>query len=636
MALPPGFLDDLRSRLTLSEVISPKVTWDQRKSQPGKGDFWAPCPFHQEKTASFHVDDRKGFYYCFGCHAKGDMITFVKDSENVSFIEAVEILAREAGVEMPAQSRDPKAAEKRDRQTRLYEVMEQAVQAFGLAFRAAQGQGARDYATRRGLNAETLKRFEIGYAPDSRSFLAQPFREKGMVEDAVAAGLLIQPDGGGTPYDRFRGRLMFPIRDARGRCIAFGGRTLIGHDAKYLNSPETDLFHKSKVLYHHGPASDASRNEGTVIVAEGYMDVVALAQAGFSHAVAPLGTAVTEEQLNLLWRMAAEPVLALDGDKAGLRAADRVVNVALPLLQPGRSLRFCLMPEGQDPDDLIKAGGPEAMSQALVGAMPLIDMLWRREAEAEPLDTPERRAALDQRLRAALGRIADPGVRNHYAAELRQRLAALFRPAEGARAAPARQNRPWQGGKRTAMGPLASTKSSPLAKPGAQDPARIREAAILLIAAANPDHAMALETKLEEMPLLTQDYLALRSRLLSAMAEEDAAALEEIARELSRIPQARAHPLARPVADPSRVHGALAEAIDRQTAHIGFESEFAEMRQLEEDAGEDTTWRMRQAGQQVQMVDQRALEADQAVPDKTETSGIQDLLDKQVYRKKKR
>ncbi|MEL6477222.1 MAG: DNA primase [Pseudomonadota bacterium] len=642
MALPPGFLDDLRSRLTLSEVAGRKVIWDQRKSQPGKGDFWAPCPFHQEKTPSFHVDDRKGFYYCFGCHAKGDMITFVKDIENVSFIEAVEILAREAGVEMPAQTRDPKAAEKRDRQTRLLEVMEQAVQAYGLAFRAAQGQTARDYAAKRGLSAETLKRFEIGYAPDSRNFLAQGFREKGQVEEAVAAGLLIQPEGGGTPYDRFRGRLMFPIRDARGRCIAFGGRTLVGHDAKYLNSPETDLFHKSRVLYHHGPASDAARNAGTVIVAEGYMDVVALAQAGFAHAVAPLGTAVTEEQLALLWRMAAEPVLALDGDKAGLRAADRVVDLALPLLQPGRSLRFCLMPEGQDPDDLIKAGGPEAMVERLSAALPLIDMLWRREAEAEPLDTPERRAALDQRLKAALGKIADPGVRNHYAAELRQRRAALFRAPEAPRGAPRpgpgqAVGRGWPGRGRAPMGPVATTKSSPLAKSGQGDPARIREAAILLLAAANPDHAAPLETRLEEMPLLTPDYLPLRDRLLTALIEPgQEEALREITATLARVPQARAHPMARPVADGAKLRDVLADAIDRHTARIGFETEFAEAgRDLSEDAGEDATWRMRQAGQQMQMVDQRALEADPAVSAKTETSGIQDMLDKEVYRKKK-
>ncbi|MEM8843223.1 MAG: DNA primase, partial [Pseudomonadota bacterium] len=433
MALPPGFLDDLRSRLTLSDIAGRKVIWDKRKSQPGKGDFWAPCPFHQEKTASFHVDDRKGFYYCFGCHAKGDMITFVRESENLSFIEAVEVLAREAGVEMPEQTRDPQAAEKRDRQSQLFEVMEQAVQLYGLAFRAGQGQIARDYVAGRLLTPETLKRFEIGFAPNSRTHQTQHFRDQGLLDQAITAGIVIRPEDGGAPYDRFRGRLMFPIRDPRGRCIAFGGRALSAEmNAKYLNSPDTELFHKGKVLFNHGPALDAARKAGTLIVAEGYMDVIALSQAGFAHAAAPLGTAITEEQLNLMWRMAPEPVIALDGDAAGLRAANRVIDLALPLLQPGRSLRFCLMPEGKDPDDLIKAGGPEAMQAALDAALPLVEMLWRREAEAEPVDTPERRAAMDARLREALGMIRDKGVRDHYGADLRDRRAQMFRPARAA------------------------------------------------------------------------------------------------------------------------------------------------------------------------------------------------------------
>jgi DNA primase len=382
MSLPPGFLDELRNRLPLSDIVGRKVLWDKRKSNAAKGDFWAPCPFHQEKTPSFHVDDRKGFYYCFGCQAKGDAITFVKEIENVSFIEAVEILARDAGIPMPEQRHDPQAAERKDRLTRLVEVMEQAVQMYGLAFRAAAGQGARDYVAKRGLSAETLKRFEIGYAPDARHHQTQIFKEKGLLDEAIAAGLLIKPDDGGAPYDRFRGRLMFPIRDPRGRCIAFGGRALDANaQAKYLNSPETELFHKGRTLYHHGPAREAAGKPANkpagLIVAEGYMDVIALAAAGFDHAVAPLGTAVTQEQLALMWRMADEPVIALDGDQAGLRAAERLVDLALPMLVPGKSLRFCILPEGRDPDDLIRAEGPAAMRRVLEAARPLVEMLWR-------------------------------------------------------------------------------------------------------------------------------------------------------------------------------------------------------------------------------------------------------------------
>ena len=268
MSLPPGFLDELRNRLSLSDVVGRKVLWDKRKSNAAKGDFWAPCPFHQEKTPSFHVDDRKGFYYCFGCQAKGDAITFVKEVENVSFIEAVEILARDAGIPMPERRHDPEAAERKDWLTRLAEVMEQAVRLYGLALRSAAGQGARDYVARRGLTEAALKRFEIGYAPDARHHQTEFFKDKGVLDEAVAAGLLIRPDDGGAPYDRFRGRLMFPIRDPRGRCIAFGGRALeAGAKAKYLNSPETELFHKGRILFNHAPAREAAGKAGTLIVA---------------------------------------------------------------------------------------------------------------------------------------------------------------------------------------------------------------------------------------------------------------------------------------------------------------------------------------------------------------------------------
>ena len=246
MALPPGFLDDLQARVSISDVVARKVIWDARKSNSAKGDFWAPCPFHQEKTASFHVDDRKGFYYCFGCHAKGNVFKFVQETDNLSFMEAVEILCREAGIEMPQRTHDPRAAEKRDRMTRLAEVLEHAVQAFGLAFRSASGQRVRDYVSGRRLTPETVRRFEIGFAPESRTQLTQMFRDKGLLDEAVSTGMVIRPDDGGAPYDRFRNRLMFPIRDPRGRCIGFGGRAMDPNArAKYLNSPATELFDKS-------------------------------------------------------------------------------------------------------------------------------------------------------------------------------------------------------------------------------------------------------------------------------------------------------------------------------------------------------------------------------------------------------
>jgi len=652
MALPPGFLDELRERVSLSDLVGRKVTWDRRKSQPSKGDWWAPCPFHQEKTPSFHVDDRKGFYYCFGCHAKGDAITFLKEADNLSFIEAVERLAGEAGLEMPAEAHDPKAAERRDRQARLLEVMEEAARLFGLAFRGAGGAGVRAYAAKRGLSDETLKRFEIGYAPDARQHLTGHFREKGTLDEAVASGLVIAPEDGGAAYDRFRDRLIFPIRDGRGRLVAFGGRAMSDKaQAKYLNSPETELFSKGRVLYNMGPAREAAGKAGALVVAEGYMDVIALAQAGIGHAVAPLGTAVTEDQLQLLWRIAPEPVIALDGDKAGLRAAMRLVDLALPHLAPGRSLGFCIMPEGQDPDDLIKAGGRAAMEAALAEAVPLVEMLWRREAEAEPTDTPERRAALDQRLRAALGRIADRSVRMHYTDEVKRRRSALFAPRAEARppnqpytqpqhqpGRPMRRGRgaPWQ----APQGPSAETRSSWLARPAPREAAiRSREAAILIIALANPEAAAPLEHEIEEMPLMTADYEPVRARLLDALGGDggtEAGSRDEDIALLARQPAARTHPFARPGQPAERVHAALTEAIARHRAMLVAEAERAEaVEDFAEAEGEDWTWRVRQAALERQKIESEALQ-DSATNSDEGPSLAQQMLKDGGYRKKKR
>jgi len=648
MALPPAFLDELRERVTLSDIVGRKVIWDQRKTNTAKGDFWAPCPFHQEKTPSFHVDDRKGFYYCFGCHQKGGVFDFVMATDNLGFIEAVELVAREAGIEMPERSHDPHAAEKRDRAARLVDVMEDAVKAFGLAFRSAAGTGVRDYASGRGLGAETLKAFEIGFAPDSRTHLTKHFRDKGLLVEAIAAGLIIKPDDGGAPYDRFRNRLIFPIRDARGRCIAFGGRAMSAQArAKYLNSPETELFHKGRTLYNHGPAREAAGKALALIVAEGYMDVIALAQAGFAHAVAPLGTAITDEQLGLIWRITDEPIIALDGDAAGQRAAERLVDLALPMLAPGKSLRFCLLPEGRDPDDLIRAEGPGAMRTALESAVPLVEMLWRRET-AEPHDTPERRAALDQRLKTALGRIGDPGVRNHYAAELRERRAALFRPQP--------KSTPWAGPGRASSGrapfgqasrnrpvrPVRETLSSDLARrrAAADADARIRESAILLIALRNPRAALRVESALEAMTCLTPDHERLLGALIGAAGADDlAGAVADVLGAdpivaLESVPQARAHPMARPGGDPEAVALVLTEAIERHQAQLAHAAEIGDARR-DLAGAEDESWsvRIHQANLDRLAADQRAIAEDAEEAEDPAQSVFQKLLDAEAWRR---
>ncbi|MCW5696705.1 MAG: DNA primase, partial [Bauldia sp.] len=426
MRFPDGLLDEIRDRLPLSQVVGRRVTWDRRKTQPAKGDYWACCPFHQEKSPSFHADDRRGRYHCFGCGAEGDAFRFVQETEGLSFPEAVEKLASEAGVSLPAPDRA--SAEREERRSTLRDVLEAAARFYQQALRSPAGSATRAYLDRRGMNQETQAAFRLGYAGPSRSALKEHLAGNGFTQELMAeAGLIITGPDVPVSFDRFRDRVMFPIEDMRGRVVGFGGRALSADaQAKYLNSPETPLFQKGSLLYHGGPAREAARKAGTVIAVEGYVDVIAMVRAGFVHTVAPLGTALTEQQLQLLWRMAPEPILCFDGDGAGLRAAHRAVDLALPHLKPGASLRFALLPDGNDPDDLIGKAGPDAMAAVLAAALPLIDMLWMRETEDAPLDTPERRAALEQKLEAAANAVGDPGVRKHYRAALAERLAQIF------------------------------------------------------------------------------------------------------------------------------------------------------------------------------------------------------------------
>ena len=426
MSLPHGFLDELRSRICLSDVVGRKVQWDLRKSNQAKGDMWAPCPFHQEKTASFHVDDNKGFYYCFGCQAKGDAIGFVKETENVNFIEAVEILASEVGLPMP--EFDPKSKEKYDRNKILLDIMEQSINFYRLTLNSQQGVVAREYLNKRGLSSNSIEHFEIGFAPSDQAILTNKLRDKGFDLDAIIeTGMSVRSDDGSRHYDRFRGRIMFPIRDGRGRCVAFGGRSMDPNArAKYLNSPETPLFDKGKNLYNLVGARSAVGRGEPLIVTEGYMDVIALNSANFKGAIAPLGTAITEKQLQLMWRISPEPIIALDGDKAGLRAAYRLIDLSLPLLKIGQALRFALMPQGKDPDDLIRNEGSSFFRNLIDEAIPMVDLIWRRETEGRNFDSPERRAGLDKSLTDVVTLINEKNLKNHYKEALFQARRQFF------------------------------------------------------------------------------------------------------------------------------------------------------------------------------------------------------------------
>jgi DNA primase len=430
MRFPDTFLDDIRDRLPISEVVGSRVTFDKKKTNQGRGDYWACCPFHGEKSPSFHCEDRKGRYHCFGCGVSGDHFRFLVELDGLSFPEAVERLADQAGIPMPIV--DKRQQEREDKRATLYDVMEMATQYFEEQLHAPGGAKARAYLRGRGISPAIQKEFRIGYAPESRNALKEYLASKNAKADQIeACGMVVHGEGIAVSYDRFRDRIMFPIPDARERVIAFGGRALSADvPAKYLNSPETELFHKSNVLYNFAKARKPAYEKGQIIVAEGYMDVIALHAAGFPNAVAPLGTALTERQMLLLWRLNNEPLLCFDGDDAGLKAAYRSIDMLLAGLEPGRSARFALLPEGLDPDDLIKQEGEGAMRDVLNAALPLAEMIWNRETASGIFETPERRAELEARIRSITSLVKDESVRRHYEQDMRERLYGFFQSSQ--------------------------------------------------------------------------------------------------------------------------------------------------------------------------------------------------------------
>jgi len=422
MAFPPRFLDELRNRVSLVAVVGRRV----KLVKKGR-EHHGLCPFHNEKTPSFTVNEEKGFFHCFGCGAHGDAIGFEMQAGRLGFTEAVEKLAAEAGLEVPVAS--PEERRQEARRASLHDAMEAACVFFEQNLRGSAGREGLRYFQGRGLTDETIARFRLGWAPDSRTALKTALMCDALPESTLLeVGLLKKPDGPGASFDMFRDRVIFPITDRRGRVIAFGARTLGDGQPKYLNSPETPLFHKGSTLYGLAHAAEGARSQGIVLAAEGYMDVIALHQAGFGYAVAPLGTALTEEQIEALWRLADEPVLCFDGDAAGQRAMSRAAERGLPLVRPGKSLRFAVLPAPEDPDSLIKARGAAAMQAVIDAAQPLIEVVWRINVEGKPLDTPERRAATEKDLKDKVFAIADETVRWQYWNTFKDRLRQMLRP----------------------------------------------------------------------------------------------------------------------------------------------------------------------------------------------------------------
>ena len=575
MRFPPGLLDEIRARLPVSQVVSRKVALKKKGRE-----YSGLSPFKTEKTPSFFVNDQKGFYHCFATGEHGDVFTFLMKTEGLSFPEAVEQLAAEAGVQMPKMTAAD--ARQEDQRTRLLAVLEASVTFFEEQFRSSAGAEARRYLEKRGLDRRTIAKFRLGYAPAGRSVLKDHLAELGFTgEEMATSGMLIAGEDIPVSYDRFRHRVMFPITDLKDRTIAFGGRALDPEaPAKYLNSPETPLFHKGSVLFNAARARSTAHDLDQIIAVEGYMDVVALSEAGIENAVAPLGTALTEDQIRLMWRMAPEPVLCFDGDSAGRKAAHRAIDTVLPLLQPGKSIAFAFLPEGLDPDDLVRQQGTAAMQAVLERARPLAEVLWEREWLSGEWSTPERRALLEQRIGALVTRIEDAAVRQHYAQALRTKLSEAWQPAASAPQAdrfprsgqagqrwtsPAQSNRRGRDGKFPQPKPQASLSLRRSGLVGRSEAPPAREALLLRILINHPwlidDHAeeiVAITFSHPSLERLRDALLSLKSNDISLDTNGLRSQLENLNLQqvVSLVEQAIphwSHRFAEPDADPAEV-----------------------------------------------------------------------------------
>ncbi|GEO15261.1 DNA primase [Microvirga aerophila] len=625
MRYPPQVLEEIRTRLPVSAVVGKRV----RLKKAGR-EWKGLSPFNAEKTPSFYVNDQKQFYHCFSSGKHGDIFTFLMETEGLSFPEAVERLAGEAGVPLPKLSREDRAEEVKRKS--LYDVMELAAEFFEASLQGRFGAKARDYLAGRALSRDTQVRFRIGYAPPERFALRDFLAGKDVsIDMMVEAGLLYSGEDVKVPYDRFRDRVMFPICDMRGRVIAFGGRAMSADvSAKYLNSPDTPLFNKGRLLYNYHLARQPAHDRGTVIAVEGYVDVISLSVAGFPNAVAPLGTALTEDQLGLLWRIAEEPILCFDGDKAGRRAAYRALDVALPNLTSGKSLRFAILPEGQDPDDLARSGGPAAIERVIGSARPLVDILWSREMEAGPLDTPERRAGLEQRLRESLGLIRDDTLKRYYREEMETRIAALNPDARGGRF-----NRQAGGQRRDRRGPAPTLPSSRLSVSPllARSPLFTgsslespREAVILCAFLVHPELLNQHAETLVELEFEGKTSQVLRRMLLDGAASGEPADPGVMQARLERAglaqPAERLMALVRPGdrwmldphADSLRLEDALRQAITlhRRARTLHSELRAAERALAEEDNEANLAW-LREVQNQLSSVEGAEADLDNSV-----------------------
>ena len=648
------FLDDLRASTSLSELIGQKVSWDQKKTRPGQGDFWASCPFHEEKTASFHVDSKKGFYYCFGCHAKGDCFTFLKDFENLSFLDTVNFLAHRSGISLPTSSNKVKQDNKKE--LKLLEIHKVASSFYESQLKTTSATACCQYLQSRGLTAAAIEHFEIGFSPNLPSELYKHLKGKNFDSVAIVdSGLCVQTETKKEPFDRFRNRVMFPIKDTRGQTIAFGGRSLdTNARAKYLNSPETPLFSKGKIVYNYSKASKHGKSKLPLLVVEGYMDTVALFQAGYLNVVAPLGTAITEQQLQLIWGLHKEPLVLFDGDKAGQNAVQKLLSLALPFLEAEKSLRFGKLPAGQDPDDFLKSEGIEGLKSILETALPAINILWANLTDGSVFDSPERKAALDIKLRQQISKIKNSHLRRHFeeaSAEIRKQFFAKPK----SKTINSMGYKEWGFRKlhsRQEVKPLDSTKNSFLGQASnkVDTELRLKEGAIVLGAINHPSIAYQLETELSRLSFKFDDLKKIRDSILAELPLKDGTDTKvfhekikkrlkfDAVEKLQKIPHLRIHPFLDIKASEFNAQRAIKDAITRHKALLNFKSEISLAEDQFFDAtSESLTNRIQKANKSFQKAtkgsENQILDNDELT--KVSTQKLHSMIEHKIWLKKK-
>ncbi len=611
MRFTDTLLRQVRDRVSIADYAGKRLSWHKQKSRPSAGDFWACCPFHQEKSPSFHVLDNKGLFKCFGCGEKGDVFTLAMKLEGLSFPEAVEKFAEIAGVALPKDDYDNRG--ENDQRKRLYAVTGAAAKLFSAALRSSGGAEARKYLQGRGFGPDECERFSIGFAPDEWTWAIDKLKAEGFtIEEIVQAGVARAGEEDKRAIDTFRGRITFEITDTSGKIIGFGGRALAKDaKAKYINSPETPLYSKSRVLYRLKQAREllAKTKADGLVVGEGYLDVIAFERAGIA-AVAPCGTALTEEQLQLLWRSGGAPVLCLDGDAAGQRAAERALDLALPQLAPGRTVRFAYAPQGEDPDDIFRRGGAEALTALIDASWPASDALFEREKARHGVATPEAQAAFQAALKEAVGKISDRETQRAFFSDLMSRANALVRSQRPAFV-------PNQGGGYRRKGEPAPATAELKAHAASHRPRPAAES-FLRAAIDTPGIMASYSSWIERLHITDPDLEAIRETLLALADDPDAPGgidRATLSLHLTRSGQERAlarisrWPKAKPPSEGADVSAEWLALATREVVAPAIREELAELRQAAAD-GDDTAFARFQAlSREAREIEARAREA---------------------------